>query len=213
MSVKIDRISETKRGRFALFSNGEFLFSVDDETLVKFHISEGSSLTDEELYYLQKECETRKAKDQALRYLSLRAYGEKELYNKVCQKYDSHSAAAAMAALQEIGLLDDAAFATEKAKGMASRGKSSTEIKRKLYEIGIDRELAAQVASEYEEDDIQNAVRLIEKMYLEKLRRGEDQKVKAALARRGFNYAIVRDAIDKVKQEQEINASEEFDWM
>ena len=34
--MRIGRISKTKQGRFALFDEeGEFLFSVDDETLVK----------------------------------------------------------------------------------------------------------------------------------------------------------------------------------
>lgn len=40
--MRISKIKETRRGRFALFDeNEEFLFSVDGETLVRHHLEEG----------------------------------------------------------------------------------------------------------------------------------------------------------------------------
>ncbi len=209
MSYKIDRVSETKRGRFALFADGEFLFSVDAETLTKQQIKEGSSLSSEELYSLKQESDTRKAKDQALRYLSLRAYGEQELYKKLCQKYDEFSASAAIASMRELAYLDDETFAADKARGLSSRGKSSTEIYRKLVELGIDRDLASYCAGEYADGDIQAACKLIEKMYLQKLKQGETQKVMAALARRGFTHRTIKAALEKISSEWELEEPEQ----
>ena len=212
MSYKIDRISTTKRGRFALFADDEFLFSVDAETLTKLGIKEGSTLSGEELYSLKQESDTRKAKDQALRYLSLRAYGEQELYKKLCQKYDEFSASAAIASMRELAYLDDDTFAADKARGLSSRGKSSTEIYRKLTELGIDRDLASFCAEEYAESDIDTACKLIEKMYLQKLRQGDTQKVMAALARRGFNHRTIKAALEKIGSEWEREEPKE-DWV
>ncbi|MEG0109779.1 MAG: hypothetical protein RR675_01580, partial [Oscillospiraceae bacterium] len=97
MSTAITRISKTKQGRFALFTYDEFLFSVDGETLLRNDIKEDIVLSDSELAMLKSEGDTRKAKDKALQYLSLRDYASKELYEKLCLKFDEETAAVAVA--------------------------------------------------------------------------------------------------------------------
>ena len=43
--MTISRIAKTKQGRFSLFDeNGDFLFSIDGETMVKNHVREGAAL-------------------------------------------------------------------------------------------------------------------------------------------------------------------------
>lgn len=199
--IRITRIKETRRGRFALFSQDEFLLSVDGETLAKSGLEEGSSITDGELSLLKEGSDTRRAKDQALRYLSLRAYGEQELYAKLCLKYDEHSAAAAVATMRELALLDDELFAQEKAKGLAMRGKSSAEIRRKLVSLGLERQLINRALQAAAPDDTATAVAILHKSYAEKLRQGDVQKVKAVLARKGFSHAVICRAIEAVQQE------------
>lgn len=193
--LKITRISETKRGRMALFGDEEFLFSVDAETLYKNNIQEGSSLSHEELSLLKEESDTRKAKDQAIRYLSLRAYARKELYEKLCLKYDELSAKAAVDTMESLALLDDEAFAMEKAKGMAGRRKSSLEIRRKLLELGIDRDIADAAVQAACVSDEETALTIIERQYRQKLAAGQKEKVMASLARRGFSSQVIRAAI------------------
>lgn len=202
-AVRIDRITETKRGRYALFNEGEFLFSVDAETLAIHNICEGSSITGGELSSLREASDTRKAKDGALRFLSLRAYGEKELFDKLCVKHDEHSAAAAVATMRELGLLDDETFAMEKAKGMAERGKSSGEIRRKLHMLGIREDVVAAALMAAAPDDTETALHILHKSYMDKLRKGERQKVMAALARKGFGHADIRRAVEAALVELE----------
>lgn len=202
--VCISRISKTRRGRNALFCGDEFLFSVDDETLLVFNIQEGSSLTTEELFLLKDASDMRKAKDSALRYLALRAYGERELYNKLCLKYDEPTAAAAVGDMCALGLLDDETFATEKAKGMSERGKSSGEIRRKLRALGVEDAVVQRAVLDAATDDVNTAQRIVQKMYTDKLRKGQRQNVMAALARRGFRHADIVRAIELVAQELEI---------
>lgn len=199
--VEITRIVQTKRGRYALFCGEEFLFSIDEETLADHEVYEGSSIGDGELSLIRAASETHKAKEQALRYLSLRAYGQKELYRKLCQKYDELSAAAVVAALCEIGLLDDAAFAAEKAKGLFLRGKSSGEVHRQLGALGIDDEIARQAIAAAEPNDNEAALKIVQKNYIEKLRDGKRQQVMAALARRGFSHAVICWAVQQAERE------------
>lgn len=101
----ITRISKTKQGRFALFSEEGFLFSVDGETLLKHNVSEDTALCDEALCALRAASDTRKAKDKALTYLSLRDYASRELYDKLCLRFDGETAAAAVAEMCRLALI------------------------------------------------------------------------------------------------------------
>ncbi|MDL2327761.1 recombination regulator RecX [Ruminococcaceae bacterium OttesenSCG-928-A11] len=201
--TRITRISETKKGRFALFSGDEFLFSIDGETYMATGLEAGCDLSDADLLALKDRSDTRKASDAALRYLSLRAYGEQELYQKLLGRFDEHSAAAAVAKMCELDLLDDETFAREKAKGMAQRGKSPREIRQKLAALGIDRQVAAAAVDELEIDGADAALAIIRKSYMEKLCAGQHQKVMAALARRGFSHGEISRALAAAQAEGE----------
>ena len=209
--MKITHIAETKRGRFALFGEEDFLFSVDEETLYKNELYVGKLLSGQEVSLLLEQSDTRRAKDKALRYLSLRAYAEQELFEKLCLRHDEHSSSAAVQAMRELGLLNDLAFAEDRAKGLAARNKSTLEIRRHLIGLGVQRETVEAVMASQQRDDLAAALAVVRKLYLEKLRRGETQKVMAALARRGFSHAHIREAVDITMEElaeQEPNEQE-----
>lgn len=188
-----------------MFTEEGFLFSVDTETLYKSGITEGTILQESEVLLLKDQSDTRKAKDQALRWLSLRIYATKELYNKLCTKYDAETSAAAVELMEELGLLDDMEYAVQKAAGMIQHGKSRSEVLRKLNESGIPREIAQTALIEAGDSDEENALKLVNKMYIEKLRKGEKQKVMAALARRGFGHKAIQYAVETAMQQLDLN--------
>ena len=99
---------------------GEFLFSVDAETYCKYGLCEGCELDAAALAGLQAASETRRAKDKALAYLSLRGYGSQELWRKLCLKFDGRPARPPWRDAAP-GLLDDAAFAKARARHLAGR--------------------------------------------------------------------------------------------
>lgn len=201
--MTISRISQTKRGRFALFDeDGQFLFSVDGETLAKNEVCEGTALDAGALARLQSQSETRKAKDKALALLSVRDHAAGELYAKLLRAFDGHSAAAAVAEMERLGLLDDGQYACRRAAFLAGRGKSTREIARDLAAKGIGREeiddaLAALAGEGDESPDAAACRALVEKQYRRKLAAGETDKVLAALARRGFSLADARAAVGR----------------
>lgn len=196
MPVRIDHISQTKKGRIALFAEEGFLFSVDSETFVKYNIGAGIELTDAEMDELLAASDLRRCKDKALLFLSLRAYGSCELYEKLCRDFDPETAAAAVAQMQGLGLLDDAAFAVRRAEYLQKQKKSKKEIAQKLCQLGLDREdIDAALDALPEEGDAEALRRLIEGPYAAKLEAGQTEKVKAALLRRGFSYGQIERAL------------------
>lgn len=199
---QITAVKETKRGRLALFVDGEFAFSLDPETFADADLHEEDEIESFRLEELRRQSDTRKAVDRALDILALRDHAAGELYQKLCRKFDPHSAAAAVAKAEELGLLNDADFARRRAAELMRKRKSRREVEQDLAAKGIDRDTAAQVLEElYAPEDgpdpeVAAACALVQRQYARKLAEGKRPQVMAALARRGFSYAVIRTALE-----------------
>ncbi|WP_317320590.1 regulatory protein RecX [Subdoligranulum variabile] len=196
------QIKETKKGRLALFLEGEFVFSLDEETFARANLHEGDDLESWQVEDLRKQSDTRRALDKAMDYLSLRDHASGELYQKLCRKFDAPSAAYAVARAGELGLLDDAGFARRRAAELLRKRKSRREILTDLAAKGIDRDTAAEAVEalyecdeEGEDPELATARALVQRHYAAKLAAGKRDQVAAALARRGFSHAIIREAL------------------
>lgn len=219
--MEITRISRTKKGRFALFCGEEFLFSVDDETFFGERLAEGVRLDGPRLEELRRKSDAHRAKDKALGYLAAREHASGELFQKLCRDFDEHTAAAAVAKMDELDLLDDGAFARRAAVWLLGKNKSRSEILRWMAQRGLDRELARQTLEEVFEErqadapeglgpDGAAALRLVEKQYAAKLAAGKKQNVLAALARRGFSSGDARRAVELWLEEHPAEGDEEL---
>lgn len=199
---QITAVKETKRGRLALFVDGEFAFSLDPETFADADLHEEDEIESFRLEELRRQSDTRKAVDRALDILALRDHAAGELYQKLCRKFDPHSAAAAVAKAEGLGLLNDADFARRRAAELMRKRKSRREVEQDLAAKGIDRDTAAQVLEElYAPEDgpdpeVAAACALVQRQYARKLAEGKRPQVMAALARRGFSYAVIRTALE-----------------
>ena len=69
---QITAIKETKKGRLALFLDGEFAFSLDEETFAAADLHVEDELDAWQLEELRRKSDTRKAIDRALDILALR---------------------------------------------------------------------------------------------------------------------------------------------
>lgn len=199
---RLTQIKETKKGRLALFLDGEFVFSLDEETFARANLHEGDDLESWQVEDLRKQSDTRRALDKAMDYLSLRDHASGELYQKLCRKFDAPSAAYAVARAGELGLLDDAGFARRRAAELLRKRKSRREILTDLAAKGIDRDTAAEAVEalyecdeESEDPELATARALVQRHYAAKLAAGKRDQVAAALARRGFSHAIIREAL------------------
>ena len=198
---RLTRITETKRGRYALFLDDAFAFSLDEDTFAAAGLHAGDELTEPAVAELRRKSDARRALDKAMDLLALRDHAAGELYAKLCRRFDPHTAAAAVARVGELGLLNDAGFARRRAAELLRKRKSRREILQDLAAKGIDREtaadaLAALMPADGEEDpDLASARALVERQYARKLAEGKTQQVMAALARRGFSHAVIRAAV------------------
>ena len=197
----ITQIKETKKGCLALFLDGEFAFSLDEDTFAAAALHEEDEVEEWRLEELRKQSDTRKALDKAMDLLSLRDHAAGELYQKLCRKFDGPSAAYAVAKAQELGLLDDAQFARRRAAELLRKRKSRRAILDDLTAKGIDRDTAAGAvealyADAEQDPELTAAIQLVQRHYAAKLSAGRRDQVAAALARRGFSHAVIRQALE-----------------
>lgn len=200
---RLTQIKETKKGRLALFLDGEFAFSLDEATFADANLHEDDELAPWRVEELRKQSDTRKALDKAMDILALRDHAAGELYQKLCRKFDPPSAAWAVARAQELGLLNDESFARRRAAELYRKRKSRREILNDLAAKDVDREVAARVVEALyaaDEDapdpELENARALVARQYARKLAEGKRDQVAAALARRGYSHAIIRQALE-----------------
>lgn len=198
MPTTITRIQKTRLGRFSLYGEEGFLFSLDSETYFSCGVEEGDTLTDNDLAALREKSDARKAKDKALQYLSLRLYGERELYDKLCLKFDCPTSAAAVAEMVRLELLDDARFAAQKAAWLKTRHKSRREAsvswpKKAWTGISSTRRWMRCTAMGMSGRRSTGSSR---RSYAAKLENGKRDAVYAALCRRGFSPRTVREALN-----------------
>ena len=99
---RLTQIKETKKGRLALFLDGEFAFSLDEDTFAAAALHQDDELEDWQIEELRKKSETRRALDKAMDYFILRDHAAGVFCTRLCRKFDA-SAAYAVAGRSEAG--------------------------------------------------------------------------------------------------------------
>ncbi|MBQ8782446.1 MAG: regulatory protein RecX [Clostridia bacterium] len=198
-------IIQAKEGRYNkihISIDGEYLLTVDSDYWYSCGYINGDEIDEQELAEFKISAGSRRAFNAGADIISRREHSSKEVYQKLCRKFDPEVAEGAVRRLCEIGMIDDSRFAKMYAdelynkKGMGKR--------RILYELsakGIDRDLAEQAVDEIvsdEEDNVQRIVDILEKKYYN-VAYDEKQRRRAwsALQRLGYSYGDIRRAFSE----------------
>ncbi len=202
--MTITRLSETKKGRFAVFADGEFLFSVHkDIFLARPELALGKNLPVELLEEIRLEDEAWSCKEKALTLLEYSSRSAGALAEKLRQHYPPETVEATIQRLTELGLLNDLDYGRRLAADLLHLRKYSLgRVRQALYQRKLDREVIDEVMEELEDtDQIGPIVELVQKKYLPKLREPQGrQKVAAALQRRGYGWDDIREALRQVAE-------------
>lgn len=203
--MTITQLQETKKGRFSVFADGNFLFSVHKDTfLLRPELAVGRQVTAETLEEIRLEDEELSCKEKALTLLEYSSQSAGRLAEKLGRFYPKETVDKTIARLAELGLLDDLDYGRRLAADLLNlRGYSLGRVRQELYKRRLDKDTIQQVMDEIADiDQIGPIVALVQKKYLLRLRepRGRE-KVAAALQRRGYQYDEIRDALAQVLEE------------
>jgi regulatory protein len=140
-----------------------------------------------------------------LRSLELRSHARADLSRRLLRKGHPRPAVeAALKRIEELGLLDDAAFARHYVQTRAARGRGPLRLTRDLLALGVERSLIdSALATEWPEGSDRSSVPLAlvtkRAAQLGSLPRPtKRRRLLAYLARRGFSGREVTEMVDKV---------------
>ena len=202
--------SKTRRhlgARVNVFVDEKFSFAVSADVAFKHGLRPKMALDAEFLALLLREDGETKALTTALNFIGYRARSEQEIRARLEKdEWSEIVIAAVIAKLRANKFLDDAQFAAD---WVASRSRSKPRggrlLKQELRHKGVDKEEIENALPDAD-GEIENAMAALQKIErkLEKWEgRERVQKTIEMMARRGFGYATVKSALQRLEDEAE----------
>lgn len=178
---------------------------VDNDLVFERSLKAGLEIDDKYLEELLFSSDYVRAKSRAVWYLDRSAHTEKGLYDKLVRAgFAKEACAKVIARFIEVGLLDDRRYAETLAERLIETNVSKREALQKMLSKGLPYDLAKVVLEETEADENTQIRNLIEKKYRNKLlAENGAKKVFDALARKGFSFGAIREALKSYIEELE----------
>lgn len=188
--------------RYNVFLDGKFGFAADEDLVVEFRLVPGKVIDQVNLKGLLFEAEVGKLMERMYKLWNIRPRSEKEVRNyfriKGKELASDLTVDLVIKKLKQKGLLDDKKFAKDWVEARSKKyGKN--RIRQELYQKGIDKEIVNEVIENGENSEQIAQQALEKKLRVWKNLKALEFKKKAYgyLIRRGFEYEIVKKAIEK----------------
>lgn len=194
----ITAAEERKKGLTALYIDSEYAVSVDSLTFAGSVFRVGSEITDEQLYELIRLSDVNRAKEKALYLIEYRPRSRKEVEDKLVPLFGEDASQSALSRLEELGLIDDEAFARRYARQLfENKHFPAKRVSFELMKKGIDRDIIDEIIEELEPDPCEQIEIIISKKYARCLddEKGRQRAINGLRAM-GFSWQDIKECID-----------------
>ena len=182
----------------------EAVLKVTETELLHFGLHTGIDLGEEDVVQLKGSAEKSNARAMAAGMLGRRALSKKEIKDRLAKKGTSEEdAEETVEWLENIGAVDDAAYARMLARYYGSRGYGYARVRQELQKRGVPRELWEEAFEELPESEA-----VIETIVEKKLQGKEPtveniKKLADMLLRRGFGWNEVQNVLRRYREDVE----------
>lgn len=185
-----------RAGRYSIYFEDKYLFSLSENELLKSGIRIGKSYSQQELDDLKQTATEDKAYMRALDYLALRMRSQWELTDYLRRKeYDSPTIETILNRLSEYGYLDDKKFAQAWIDNRKLlKPTSLRRLQQELQQKHVSRDVIGEVMAEQDIDEQAMLHQLIERKRLQS-RYQDQQKLIAYLLRQGYRYDDIKQVL------------------
>ncbi len=193
MKITAIKTQVKREGRYSIFVDGAYAFSLSAEGLLQAGYVPGQELSQTELTEAKSKSQEDKAYALTLAYVARRMRSEGELWEYWRRKgYDDGFGRTVLPKLKRQGLVDDAEFARRWVENRRLLKATSTKkLRLELRQKRIADDIIRTALAEDETDERQVLRDLIAKKRRQ-TRYQDNQKLIAYLARQGFNYDDIR---------------------
>ena len=196
MIIRELKPSQRVEGRWLAFLEDGAILRLSENEVIDFALYAGKELSEEESAALQDSVRRSALKGKTIELLSRKPQSRKEVERKLTQWEASEEEAAALCdRMEELGYLNDAAYAVTVVRHYSAKGYGERKLRDELYRRGVPRDLwdeaLQQAGSPDEAIDAFIAKKLAGKAPDPK----ELKKVSDALARRGYHWNDISAAL------------------
>ena len=193
--------------RVSIFIDGEFALGLHADVLISRGLSKGQTVSESDVAELIEEDSYFRARTRAYHLLSYRQRSQVELSRRLSKSgFSPHIIDRVMERLIELDMIDDQAFArTFSEARVRSKGYGPMRLRNELFRKGIDSDtIDAVLADAYREKTAEVLALEAARKYMRRLRREADtkkrrSKLTAYLARRGFSFDQMTEAVEELK--------------
>ena len=181
----------------AFLEDGTIL-RVGENEVIDFALYAGKELSEDEAARLMESARRSGLKEKTLDLLSRKPLSRKELERKL-QEWDAgeEEAAAICDRMEELGYLNDAAYAQRVVRHYSGKGYGVKKLRDELYRRGVPRELWDEALLQAEDSADAIDAFVAKKLAGKTPDRKELKKVSDALARRGYSWSEISSALDR----------------
>jgi regulatory protein len=196
MKITAIKAQVKREGRYSIFVDDKYAFSLSAEGLLDAHLVTGQELSQVDVTDYKRLSQEDKAYNLALAYVARRMRSEGELHEYFRRKqYAPELAEQLLIKLRRLRFVDDAEFARRWVENRRRLKATSTKkLRLELRQKKVNSEVIQTVLAEDETDERQLLRDLVEKK--RKISRyQDDQKLMMYLARQGFTYDDIKAAL------------------
>lgn len=193
--------------RVSIFIEGEFAIGLHADVLISRGLSIGQSISESELSELVNEDSYFRARAKAYHLLSYRQRTHVELSRRLSKSgFSAHIIDRVMERLIELDMIDDEAYARAFSEArIRSKGYGPRRIRTELYRKGVDSKIIETVLADAYQEKAADVLALeAARKYMRRLEGESDpqkrrSKLTAYLARRGFSFDQMTDAVTELE--------------
>ena len=196
--------SQRIKGRWlAVLEDGSIL-RIGENQVVDFALYAGKELSEEEAEALQGSAQRQQRKEKALELLARKPQSRWELEKKLAQwGAEEDEVQPVCDRMEQLGYLNDAEYAARVVRHYSAKGFGPGKLRDELYRRGVPRDLW-QEAMDQAEDPAQSIDTFVAKKLAGKTADRQNlKKVSDALARRGYRWPDINDALRRYGAETE----------
>src|SRR5690625_5174222 len=200
--------TQRRKGRYNIYLDDQYAFSVDEALLVKYYLRKGMEISPEMKKKLEKEDQTKKAYQRALAYLSYALRSKKEVQEDLVAHEFEEEVEAVIQMLSEQGMINDSEYARSYVRTASNLNRKGPKvIERDLVQKGISQEDIANAMDEYSEElQVENGVKLGKKIIKKSARRSTrqtTQKIQEHLMQKGYTSDIISQVLPLLEPEKD----------
>ena len=198
MRIESIKTEPDRAGRFWVTLDDGKRMALYRQTVEDFGLYPGKELSAEEWASLQKSAGQMSAKMRAVRIVAASAVSKKDLQQRLVQKGENpEQAAAAVAWMEEMHLVDDAETARQIVARCAAKGYGIARARQALYEKKIPKRYWDDALMDYP-DQLAHILAFLRSRLDEHADQKQVKKAVDALLRRGHSYSEIRAALQQM---------------